>query len=147
MIHLAYGAWIAANYSNYLAAYGECKTAVERMVAEFPELRKARGFFYSVAWGQREHWWCVTAEGRIIDPTRCQFPDGFALDGAAYHELVGTDEEIADQVPTGVCADCGSPVYGGASFCNENCESATIAYLNDIGRGGDGFGGGRDYDE
>lgn len=144
MMGMAYGAWIAAHYPTPEAAYGQCKEAVEAMTKAFPELRPARGFFFSIAWGERQHHWCVTndLDAEIVDPTRHQFPGG-----GTYEELSGTDEEIADRVPTDVCMDCGDPVYHGATFCGSACENATIAYLNDVGRGGDGFGGGRhDYD-
>jgi hypothetical protein len=63
----------------------------------------------------------------VVDPTASQFPHR-----PHYEELDLTDPEDAARVPSGICMDCGADVYGGATFCSERCERATIAYLKSI---------------
>ncbi len=116
----AYRVWINHNYPEQ-TGYGKCKEAVERMQTLFPELRIAKGFFHCI-WGERCHWWLVAPNGGVVDPTRGQFPGP-----GEYEEL--QDHELADRVPTGVCMDCGDPVYHNDTFCSEECEAATRAYL------------------
>lgn len=133
-----YASWISAyeaKCNNFVR--GKCKEATDAMVAEFPELRQACGFVY-VAWGRDEHFWCVVKDadengmayesaGAIIDPTAAQFP-GRAIQ---YEELNLDDPNDRRRVPTGVCMDCGDPVYG-TRFCSSECERATLAYLNSV---------------
>lgn len=121
-----YADWI----ESYVAAQpnrfvrGKCDEATKAMVEAFPELRRAGGFVYC-DWGRDQHWWCVAPSGEIVDPTAEQFSSIFE-----YEELDLNDPEAVKRIPTGVCADCGGPVYEGKYFCGTACESATIAYLN-----------------
>lgn len=114
-----HAAWIAERYSTRDKAYCRCDSATAAMVDAFPELRRVRGYYATFT----EHWWCEDAEGNIVDPTAAQFSGQ-----GSYQEL--TDEEVEQHVPSGVCMDCGDPVYRGATFCSESCERATRAYLN-----------------
>lgn len=113
--------WIAASVAANGNGYAECDTRTRLMVEAFPELRRVPGYYYCPIWGRRTHWWCVTQDGTVIDPTATQFP----LRG------IGVYEEVTDfsKLPTGVCMDCGDPVYNHRTFCNEECEMATRAYL------------------
>lgn len=125
---MSYDEWIEA----YVAAQpdrfvrGECKDATSKMIEAFPELRIACGFVHTT-WGSDQHFWCVAPDGTIVDPTREQFPIVFQ-----YEEI--DPEKDRDRVPTGVCMDCGEPVYLGKTFCSDECEQATVAYLNDANR-------------
>jgi hypothetical protein len=123
----AYDAWIEAHVPDFSAAYGKCASVTEHMAAAFPELRRVRGHYYDFGWGERAHWWLVTADGRIVDPTAKQFPSR----GQGHYE------EWREGMPlqTGICMDCGDPVYDGATFCSPECEAATCRYLG-IGPGG-----------
>jgi len=105
---------------------GTCSSATEDMVDDFPELRRARGFVYCSA-GRYQHWWCVTEDGDVVDPTASQFmlDEGHKL---LYEELDDATVELI--IPSGVCADCGGDVFHGDSFCSVECESNTIKYLN-----------------
>lgn len=126
---MTYNEWIKANVEG--TGYGACREVTERMAAAFPELRRVYGFYYSLAWGRRTHWWLVTSEGIVVDPTSAQFP---CLGFGDYEELNSLDE-----APTGRCADCACDVYNGAIFCSSGCESATISYLNDLKYADDHF--------
>lgn len=133
-----YAEWIDLNVEG--DGYGRCEDVCTTMQAAFPELELRKGFFFSVAWGRRQHWWLRTADGRIVDPTSLQHPDGatFPASAAQDQDLTdATDEEMRDKVPSGVCMDCGDPVYRGATFCSESCEAATMVYL-DMSKGNDG---------
>ncbi|HWI04315.1 MAG TPA: hypothetical protein VNT52_10925 [Acidimicrobiales bacterium] len=105
-----YAEWITA---NVVTAYGQCQKYAEAMVAAFPELRLARGWYDDLLWGARQHWWCVAPDGRVIDPTVSQFPGPKYAE--AYREI--TDES---EIPTGICMVCGDACYEGRPVC---CES------------------------
>lgn len=117
-----YADWIARNVEG--SGYGKCAEATTAMVEAFPELRRARGFYHDPLWGKRTHWWCVAPDSSVVDPTAAQFPSRGAFE---YEELL--EQELADSAPTGVCHDCGSPVFKGASFCSTKCSEATRRYL------------------
>lgn len=120
-----YQAWIEAYVASQPNGFirGKCDDATTLMCQEFPELRRAAGFAH-VTWGREQHWWCVTSEGDIIDPTVSQYP-GHMVD---YEEL--DLEKDQERIPTGVCMDCGDDTYGGKTFCSDRCERATLRYLN-----------------
>ena len=58
------------NYSKYR---GKCKEYCEELCAKDPSLRLVRGWYDDILWGRQMHWWCVDANGVIIDPTVKQF--------------------------------------------------------------------------
>ncbi len=118
-----YAKWIA----NKLAiadnnGYGLCADWTAEMVAAFPELTRVRGHYYCAGWGEREHWWCTTADGTIVDPTAQQFPSK----GRGHYEP--WDETQPE--PTGMCPNCGGYCFGGSSVCSDRCEHEYIAYLD-----------------
>lgn len=111
-----YAEWIAAEVpANPI---GLCAAVTATMAEQFPELKRVRGHYYCHAWGNRAHWWLVTEQGEIVDPTAAQFPSGG----------LGLYEEYAEgsPEPSGKCAGCGGYVYGGGSFCSGECEAATM---------------------
>lgn len=116
-----YKAWISENYPSYESAYGNCADATSEMIAEFPELRRVSGFYYAALWGRREHFWCISPDGEVIDPTAVQFP---CKGNGAYEEV--TDPSL---IPTGRCLDCGEDVYNSKTFCDLQCENLTRKYL------------------
>jgi len=129
----AYQVWIEDTIEG--DGYAQCEKVVTEMAEMFPELEARKGFYHDLIWGRRTHWWCRHREtGRIIDPTGLQHPTGslFPESDGAYEDLTDLpDEELARRVPSGVCMDCGDPVYEGKTFCSTSCERATLAYLND----------------
>lgn len=122
-------------YEEWIAAYvekkegkllGRCKEAVEEMVLAFPELKKVPGHVYC-GWGRRGHWWCVTSDGKIVDPTVQQFDIVFE-----YEPWVpGTEVRV------GKCMECGEEIWkaiqsleeepGRETFCSKDCEIAFCA--------------------
>lgn len=131
-----YQAWIDANVPNKEAAYGKCAEVTLAMQSAFPELRRVRGFYHCPIWGRRTHWWLQDGD-EIVDPTSKQHPSN----GIGQYQEVKDETEI----PTGVCADCGEPVYNGDYFCSNECELKTVAYLNtaDDSNAADNTAGGR----
>jgi hypothetical protein len=120
-----YAAWIDATYPTRESAYGQCDEATARMVAAFPELKRVRGHYHCILWGERAHWWCVSPEGDIVDPTARQFPSR----GGHYEPWQEGEPE-----PTGMCPECGGLCYEGASVCSDECGRAYTAYLNSAWR-------------
>lgn len=133
MKHLAYATWIKLHVEG--DGYGQCAEIVAAMHETFPELQPRFGFFFAATpWGRRQHWWLRGPDGQIVDPTGAQHPNGsvFPTKDLCYEDLTDLDEEaLRDVVPTGVCMDCGSPVYRNETFCDSACEAATTAYLMD----------------
>ena len=121
-----YNEWIVANgFDGELAVLGRCEETTVAMVTAFPELKRVRGHYICPWWGRRAHWWCVTPEGAIVDPTAAQFPSyNAAFQSKGAGEYVPWTEGAPE--PTGKCLDCGEEVFGGANFCNEECERSTM---------------------
>lgn len=127
-----YVKWIA-EYVGEDKGYAKCDELTKAMQQAFPDLERRNGFFNSVSWGRRSHWWLRTPAGDIVDPSGCQHPDGlhFPLESCKYEDLTDcTETEMADRVPSGVCMNCGDSVYHGASACSSACEGALHRYYN-----------------
>ncbi len=116
-----YRTWIDDHYPTRESAYGHCAEAVSEMVQAFSELRAVRGHYYDVVWNERAHWWCVTPEGEIVDPTLRQFPD-------QHGEYTELDEDAPK--PTGMCPNCGELIFTGDYVCSDQCGRAYAAYCN-----------------
>lgn len=125
---MTYAEWIEAYVSRQPERFvrGKCKEACAEMRLQFPELRMASGFVYCT-WGRDTHVWCVTPDGKVVDPTLEQFQRVYT-----YEELDLSNPEDIARIPTGVCMDCGGDVYDEKTFCSDACESDTLAYLNSI---------------
>jgi hypothetical protein len=113
-----YGAWIMEHVDG--DGYGQCAEVTLSMQAAFPELQRVRGHYMCLVWGERAHWWLVTPDGQIVDPTAAQFPSKWS---GAYLPWVEGSEE-----PTGRCPNCGGPCYGGGVCCSEQCHREFAAY-------------------
>lgn len=113
-----YQQWIDENVSG--DGRGQCKEVTESMQKVFPELRRVRGHYYCMVWGEREHWWLVKPTGEIVDPTVQQFPSK----GVGVY--VEWDEE--QEEPIGRCMHCGEYCYeskgGDSNFCSAECASS-----------------------
>lgn len=121
----AYRAWIEAFEAANPFLRGLCSRATTEMVLVFPELRRVAGFAH-VEWGRDQHWWCVTADGQIVDPTVEQFGQFGVLQ---YEELNLTNPADVARIPTGRCMDCGGDVFGVDTFCGPDCERSTASYM------------------
>lgn len=108
------------NQSNYLKYRGKCKVMSEALVAEDPTLTLVRGHYYDFAWGEQAHWWCVKADGTIIDPTALQFPsrgtgEYVPFNGWYVCETCGDEVKEEDMIP------CGN-----YPTCSEKCAYALV---------------------
>lgn len=123
-----YRAWIKATYPTTREALGECMIGAKAMGIAFPELRVTNGFVTILGdLEPRQHWWCVTPDDQVVDPTAIQYP------------LIMDYEEIDDGHPArnyrqARCHDCGeyyyeTPELKGTMHTPE-CERAYMAYLN-----------------
>lgn len=122
-------------YTEWIDAYvlrmeGEvdyrCASATLEMATAFPELKRVRGGVSAImrnahldARTSHPHWWLVTPDGTIVDPTAYQF-----VEPIEYDPL---DENDPLNHPTGKCMGCGDLVYNGHYFCCEECEAAVRA--------------------
>ena len=114
-----YSQWISDNVPE---TYGTCAEVTEEMQDEFPELKRVRGHYLCSSWGSRSHWWCVTPDGQVVDPTADQFP---SLGSGVYTPWDETKDE-----PTGMCMNCGEYVYSGRISCSNKCQTLLEAYYN-----------------
>lgn len=67
-----YATWIRDHVEG--DGYGKCRQVSGMMALVFPELKRVYGTYYCWIWGPRNHFWLVTAENHVVDPTAMQFP-------------------------------------------------------------------------
>lgn len=111
--------WIDQHYPRSKDAKGQCKAACCDMCMEFPELKVVRGQIQveepcDLPPTKTSHWWCVTPDDKVVDPTRHQYPTSIL----SYEPL---DESKGE--PTGKCMNCGNICYNESYFCSKKCES------------------------
>ncbi len=127
-----YAEWIKANISPY--PLGTCVAVTLAMAKQFPELTRVRGHYVEPdpAWGNRQHWWLTTPEGRIIATTASQFPSRGQAEYIPWKE--------GDEEPVGKCAYCGEGIFKSESndgvTCSETCSKSYVAYVNEGTDGG-----------
>ena len=115
-----YELWVAENVPDPHMA---CAETTLSMVAAFPELRRVRGHIYTSTGHSRPHWWCVGANGTIVDPTVVQF-----VGHCVYDQWDESQEE-----PTSKCLYCGDLCYDRKEHCSITCLEANTKYLDSIG--------------
>lgn len=117
-----YVTWMREHATGDLT--GQCEMLTQRMIEAFPELTRMRGHVHLIghhATGHPQgypHWWCVTDDGDILDPTAQQFP--FPLTYVPWDE--------AQPEPTGKCPNCGGYCFEGKYLCSEHCAIKYEAY-------------------
>lgn len=111
-----YNEWIK---NNIVDSYGKCAEKTAEMQRVFPELKRIRGHYVCPLGGRRQHWWLLTAEGEIIDPTASQF-----LDKGKCGEYIPWDE--GQREPVGKCLNCGELIYNSGLFCSDNCRIESL---------------------
>lgn len=122
-MHEKYRQWIDDHIKTQQDAYGKCEKVTQEMREVFPELVQKYGQYHCYVWGPRWHWWLVTQEGDIIDPTARQFP---SIGYGRY------EEKQPHELPYGRCRNCGEEYYTDFSydFCSQQCADETITFLN-----------------
>jgi hypothetical protein len=123
---LAYTMWITENYPTKESARRMCAEATIEMLLVFDELKRVRGLAsveepWDLPPTRTPHWWCVTPEGTIIDPTAHQYPTKIL----SYEEA---DESKGP--PTGKCPNCGGLCYTQEYLCSDKCSQEYMTYLN-----------------
>lgn len=96
---------------------GMCCDYSLAMSRAFPELRVAKGWYIDLFCVPHQHWWCVTPDGIIVDPTVAQF-----LMGGTYKEYTGEE-------PTSRCLNCGALIFDMGNFCDQECNNHFMATL------------------
>jgi hypothetical protein len=109
--------------SDYAEYRGRCKELSEKLCADDPSLRLARGYYHCPIWGAQAHWWAVKPDGAIVDPSVKQFPTRGA--SASYEEYDGTI----------TCEQCGRRVGEEAAYmveqhayCSDSCYARDIGF-------------------
>jgi hypothetical protein len=118
-----YQTWIDEHVPNRGDAQGMCSSVSAKMAKEFPELARVRGHYHCLMTGCHPHWWLITADGKVVDPTASQF----MTQGGDYEPL---DESHPELIPTGKCPNCGEYAYGSNYFCSQACAASYTAYCN-----------------
>jgi hypothetical protein len=121
-----FGSWIAERYPTPESAKLQCAEATAAMVAAFPTLRRVRGHAM-IGIDFRPHWWCISPDGEIIDPTAHQWSAS-----PVFYDAMPEDAEE----PCGKCIYCGDLLYrsrGADSYLCENCKPNVE--LRDAGEG------------
>jgi len=124
-----YFAWISKRYPDAATACCRCEEATKEMVQAFPELRRVGGWVAGSPMRRprrgAEHWWCVTPDGCIVDPTRAQF---------LWAEIYYREKTAEDPEPIGKCLHCGGYCWAvhpdtgipvpdaSSSFCGAFCR-------------------------
>lgn len=100
-------------------AIGRCADVTAEMVKDFPELVRVRGWYVCPMTGERPHWWCMTADEEVVDPTVSQFPTAGQF---AEYRMIAAGEPV----PVGKCMECGGWCYDGSllPFCCPDHEEA-----------------------
>lgn len=128
-----YKEWIDQYVAERKVIAGMCGSATLAMMKSFPELKQVAGYVCFPDGGRAEHFWCVTPDGKVIDPTASQyqlqaFPD----------ELTYEPWQPGDEVQIGRCMDCGERIYGRPEalggireqFCDKDCYKSFSLSLN-----------------
>jgi hypothetical protein len=114
--------WIRANVEN---PQGQCAEITAAMAQAFHELRRVRGHYYCLTWGERAHWWLVAPDGTVVDPTAAQFPSR----GLGHYE----EWQEGAEEPVGRCANCGGEIYASSGYtdtvCSDLCARSYESYL------------------
>ena len=101
-----YNKWMSDNYPSRKEALSKCQEASKKMKEAFPELRVTNGFIsLPFELDEKAHWWCVTPDGEIVDPTSIQYGTCI-LD---YEEI--NDEHPARKYRLAKCMNCGEQYY------------------------------------
>ena len=107
---------------------GHCAEVTEAFLLEFPELKRVRGFVTLRSGLRRSHWW-LTGNGKIVDPTACQFDaEYYWHSGIAFYEPLNE----ADPEPTGKCMACARLCYDGNAACSPECEQELAEYYGSL---------------
>lgn len=126
----AHDVWITAFVLEHEhKVMGRCREAVVLMKQAFPELLVSRGHV-STIWGMRAHWWLLTPEGEVVDPTASQYPGIFEY----------LPWEPGDEVQVGKCMNCGEEIWEPTdsldgpppqkSICSPKCNDEMMEYLD-----------------
>ena len=103
--------------SDYSKYRGKCKEMSEALAAADPSLTLVRGYYFCPIWNTNEqHWWCVDKAGKVVDPTKNQFPSKGL---GTYTPFDGTVN----------CSNCGktikeedADIEGRYAFCSATCH-------------------------
>lgn len=104
------------NIEGYIKYRGKCKELAEQAVEQDITLTLVRGHYWCPFWGLQPHWWCVTPDGDVYDPTAAQFPSNGEGDYIPFNGIVE-------------CSQCGKEtseseayLHGNYALCSLECQ-------------------------
>lgn len=91
----------------------KCVGFTEKLAKLHPELTLQAGFVHFKTFADQgfkgsEHWWCLTPEGQIIDPSVAQFGEVTEANPLVYTPFNPDTHKII----IGKCMNCGWEIYG-----------------------------------
>lgn len=105
---------------DYKEFRGKCRELCKVEMDKDSTLTLVRGHYCCSAWGEQPHWWCVRADGTILDPSCRQFPSNGA---GVYVPLDGWVE----------CSQCGKQIKeedasfeSNYAFCSGECRGRFV---------------------
>lgn len=111
---------------GYRLLAGKCRQICEAIANIDPEWRLVRGYYYCPIWGQRTHWWLVSKDGIIYDPTVAQFPNPegeyVEFDGLIACEECGKEMKESDII----AEKDGMHFDGHHAFCSGRCHARCV---------------------
>jgi hypothetical protein len=109
--------------TDYLDFRGKCKELAEAACAKDFTLKLVRGWYHCPIWGKQAHWWAVSLDRAIIDPSVRQFPTAGV--GADYEEYDGNIEcEFCNKV----VAESAAYLYAHHAYCSYTCFGHDIGF-------------------
>lgn len=116
-----YKKWIEEYQANN-DIFSKCAQLSKLMKEAFPELKCIRGeVFISPALMLREHIWCETVDGVVVDPTASQYATDY-YGNSKIVDYMPRDESVPE--PQGKCVNCGEYCYPPIThLCSEECHS------------------------
>jgi hypothetical protein len=109
--------------SDYEKYRGKCKEECEKLLKQDPSLTMRRGYYHCPIWGKQQHFWCTDKKGKIVDPTKRQFPS----------KGCGEYEEFDGKL---TCEQCGKPtteedavISGSYACCSGECMCRLVGLL------------------
>lgn len=106
---------------------GRCKPVRDQMIERFPELRATQGRVTDGV-NRRWHYWAVTDEDEMIDPTASQFENVLWYEEADVDELWVEHGLDPDLGAVSKCQNCGSLTQNGF-FCSDRCSEEGMSAL------------------
>lgn len=108
---------------GYRLLAGHCKSICDAIASVRKEWTPVRGHYVCPFWGERAHWWLVSKDGVIYDPTVDQFPVPHVGEYIPFNGIVA-------------CSECGKEMpESEASFESNYAFCSVACHMRFVGLG------------